>query len=402
MDIGNDRKNFFHLAGSGAAIIAVTYGLCRYSYGLFLPDIQHTFGLNVEWLGIIGSSSYLGYLIASLLTGIFTKKFGPKIPLIISGVTAVTGSLLIALSFNSFVLFAGVCIAGMSPAFSFPPLTEYVTMRLKGNRKNKAIAIINSGTSYGIILAAPFVLLLGFDWRAAWFIFAIIAACVLVWNYRMTTIKSPYCVTDKGKNCKVEVFKYDIRLNKLFISMLLSGIVFAAFWTYSVDYIDLSSSINILGFSVKSALFSEIFWLVMGASGLLSVYAYTAIKHFGLRKSLQYSLITVAVSTLILAIFHSNGILLLISGFMFGIAFQMFTAFSVIWGIRILKDSASLITCLVLIAMAIGLLVGPIVYAPIINCYSISSMFYIAGVLGILISFIKPSQNLNVEVNYEC
>jgi predicted MFS family arabinose efflux permease len=393
-DALNDRKNFFHIAGSGAAIIAVTYGLCRYSYGLFIPDIQHTFGLSVEWLGIIGSSSYIGYLIATLITGIFTKKFGPKIPLFIGGVCAVVGSLLIACSVNSLILFIGVCIAGMSPGFAFPPMSEYVVIKLAKDKKDKAISIINSGTSIGIVLAAPFVLFLGVHWRTAWLIFALISLLVLIWNFKMSSMKSDSSENFKIDNEKTTVIKYDQKLIKLIISMLLSGIVFAAFWTYSVDYIDLSSKISFFTFSLKSTFFSEIFWIVVGGSGLLSVYAYKIINRYGLRNVFQGALILVAVATLILAIFPSNGILLLIAGFLFGIGFQLFAAFSLIWGINILKEAAAFASGLVLLAMSVGLLLGPIIFAPVIHCYSMCVVFYIAGIFGIIISFIKPGKNI--------
>ncbi|MCP4181105.1 MAG: MFS transporter [bacterium] len=396
MNAVEERKNFFHVAGSGAAIVAVTYGLCRYSYGLFIPKIQHTFGLSIEWLGIIGSSSYIGYLFATLLTSVFTKKFGPKIPLLMAGICAVIGSLLIACAFNSFILFIGVCIAGMSPGFAFPPMSEFVILKLAKEKKNKAISVINSGTSFGIVAAAPFVLFLGFHWRTAWLIFAIISVLVLIWNLKISSIKSDHYEIVKGKNKSTTVIKYDRRLIKLIISMLLSGIVFTAFWTYSVDYIDFSLKISFLTFSLKSSFFSEIFWFVVGGSGLLSIYAYKVINRYGLRNVFQCSLILVGIATLLLALFHSNGILLLIAGFLFGVGFQMFAAFSILWGINILKDAPAFASGLVLLGMSIGLLLGPIIFAPIIHCYSMCMVFYIAGIMGILISFIKPEKVVKV------
>ena len=46
----------------GAAMIAVTFGLARYGYGLLLPDMQGELGLDPRKAGLIASGAYLAYL----------------------------------------------------------------------------------------------------------------------------------------------------------------------------------------------------------------------------------------------------------------------------------------------------------------------------------------------------
>lgn len=59
--LASSRATVRHFAftGGGFAIIAVTFGLARYSYGLFMPEIGLEFGLTEETLGLIASASYL-------------------------------------------------------------------------------------------------------------------------------------------------------------------------------------------------------------------------------------------------------------------------------------------------------------------------------------------------------
>ncbi|MBD0253747.1 MAG: YbfB/YjiJ family MFS transporter, partial [Rubrobacter sp.] len=52
------------LVAPGLALIAVTYGLARFAYGLFLPEMREAFDLSPSLLGAIGSGSYLGYCVA--------------------------------------------------------------------------------------------------------------------------------------------------------------------------------------------------------------------------------------------------------------------------------------------------------------------------------------------------
>ena len=46
------------LVAPGLALIAVTYGLARFAYGLFLPDMREAFDLSPSLLGLIGAGSY--------------------------------------------------------------------------------------------------------------------------------------------------------------------------------------------------------------------------------------------------------------------------------------------------------------------------------------------------------
>ena len=48
----------------GLVMIAVTYGLARFAYGLFLPEIRESLDLSETALGFIGAGSYAGYCLA--------------------------------------------------------------------------------------------------------------------------------------------------------------------------------------------------------------------------------------------------------------------------------------------------------------------------------------------------
>ena len=72
-------------------IVASTYGLARYCYGLFLPYIQQDFDLSRDVLGLIASVSYVGYLLATGLGVIATERFGPRVPIAVGGAFAAFG-----------------------------------------------------------------------------------------------------------------------------------------------------------------------------------------------------------------------------------------------------------------------------------------------------------------------
>ncbi len=66
-------KSFYQFIGAGVAIVASTYGLSRYVFGLFIPNIKEDLGLSIEWLGVIASSSYVGYMIAMAISSLIAR-----------------------------------------------------------------------------------------------------------------------------------------------------------------------------------------------------------------------------------------------------------------------------------------------------------------------------------------
>src|SRR5215216_1208006 len=55
------RGGTMWLVAPGLATIAVTYGLARFAYGLFLPQMRESLDLSDSVLGLIGAGSYAGY-----------------------------------------------------------------------------------------------------------------------------------------------------------------------------------------------------------------------------------------------------------------------------------------------------------------------------------------------------
>lgn len=77
------RNSPFNVVGAGLLIVASTYGLSRYTYGLFVPAIRHDFDLDQATVGAIGSASYLGYLLATLVSPLLVRRFSPRLPIIV-------------------------------------------------------------------------------------------------------------------------------------------------------------------------------------------------------------------------------------------------------------------------------------------------------------------------------
>lgn len=153
------RNSAFNIVGAGLLIVASTYGLSRYTYGLFVPAIRDDFNLSQTAVGAIGSASYLGYLLATLVSPLLVRHFNPRMPIILGGMTATLGMLLVALAGNPVWLALGVTLAGCSPGLAYPPLSDAIKQLCLAEKQSRYYAIINSGTSFGVMVSGPLALL---------------------------------------------------------------------------------------------------------------------------------------------------------------------------------------------------------------------------------------------------
>ncbi|MDN5913672.1 MAG: hypothetical protein L0I76_00905 [Pseudonocardia sp.] len=63
---------------AGGPLMAVTFGMVRYAYGLTLPAIRTDLVLSDLVLGLIASGTFLGFLVALLLSTPLSAKAGPR------------------------------------------------------------------------------------------------------------------------------------------------------------------------------------------------------------------------------------------------------------------------------------------------------------------------------------
>jgi Uncharacterised MFS-type transporter YbfB len=93
---GRGKETIAWLVAPGLALIAVTYGLARFAYGLFLPDMREAFDLSPSLLGLIGAGSYLGYCVAVIISLVYTSRTGPRLMAVGAGAVAVAGMAVVA------------------------------------------------------------------------------------------------------------------------------------------------------------------------------------------------------------------------------------------------------------------------------------------------------------------
>ncbi|CAA9414177.1 MAG: hypothetical protein AVDCRST_MAG55-1534, partial [uncultured Rubrobacteraceae bacterium] len=245
-------------------MIAVTYGLARFAYGLFLPEMRESLDLSESVLGLIGAGSYAGYCFAILGALVFTSRAGPRFMAIAAGTVAVVGMAAVAGAPAAWVLALGVLVAGSSSGLASPPMGEAVATSIPEESQDRANALINSGTSVGVALSGPAALLVTEQWRIAWVAFALVGGAVVVWN-AIAMPRKPVGDDPPGGAAQTDGPRLTVRYLvgprsvPLFAAATGVGFASAAYWTFSRDLV--------VRFGDLSGASSTIFWIVIGVSG---------------------------------------------------------------------------------------------------------------------------------------
>jgi len=358
------------LTAAGLAIVAATYGLARYCFGLFLPDIRLEFGLSSEVIGLIAGLSYMGYLAATFAGSWLSTVFEPRLPILLGGIAAASGMALIAWSPTSLVLAVGVFIAGTSPGLAYPPFSDVIVRHTDMGRQNVVYAWINSGTGFGVAFAGPLALYAGSDWRLAWLVFAGLALVITVWNGFALPRRSPHLETGPRKVSLWILLERSART--LFLSAFLFGIVSAIYWTYAVDLL------TTLTGNPRDAVQ---FWIVLGMAGVTGCFAGGLVNRWGLGRAylLLALLVGSAIGTLPLLVETKLGIFL--SAACFGSGFIVMTALLGMWSMRIFRAAPSIGFGFTFFLLSLGQGVGPILSGFLIPITGQSALFFIGGLI---------------------
>src|SRR3712207_6757615 len=161
-------------------MIALTYGLARFAYGLFLPEMRESLDLSERVLGLIGAGSYAGYCLAILVALVFTSRTGLRFMAVAAGVVAVVGMATVAGAPEAWVLALGILVAGSSSGLASPPMGEAVVMFVREGFQDRANTLVKSGTNIGGALSRPTAHLVAEQWRLAWAAFALVGSVVVV------------------------------------------------------------------------------------------------------------------------------------------------------------------------------------------------------------------------------
>lgn len=333
------------LTAGGFALIALCYGLARFAFGLFLPAMREDLPLSDTLSGAIAGGAFGGYCLAIIVSAALTERFGPRAVAMSAAVVATVGLALIATAGSPTGLAGAVLFAGLSTGLASPPLAAAVALALPENRRDGANTVINAGTSAGVVLSGPVALLLGADWRSAYWLFAALGLGVAL--ACLATVPAGHrtpTIAPRGW----PPLTADIR--RLTVAALLTGMASTCVWSFGA-----SLAGRHLGWSPADI---GTLWIVIGASGLAGALAGASIRRFGIDATHRATLAALAAGTLCIVHPATVAPLALVGGALFGAAYILLSGVYLVWGTLVVPGRPASGLAIAFLALAIGQSIG--------------------------------------------
>ncbi|MBJ8347209.1 MFS transporter [Antrihabitans sp. YC2-6] len=332
----------------GAAMIAVTFGLARYGYGLLLPEMQSELALTSGEAGLIASGTYLSYLVANVGVVAVASRLGARAAIGVAAAFAAIGMTVIAVAESAAMMAVGILVAGAAAGFAFPPYADLVARHVSEPRRDLAWSAISSGTGWGVAIAGPIAIVAGDQWRIAWMVFVALAVGVGV----VAVLAAP--TQDVGAQLRRPQLSWTWffcpKSRPLLVSAVLVGTGSAVWWAFSVD------ALRHAGLDATSA---RIVYAVCGVAGILASASGVVFSRFGLRTGYFVASVLLAGSLALLAVAGGSVPGALTAAILFGVCYNTVIAAQGIWSARVFAEHPSAGLAAISTALTIGTFAGP-------------------------------------------
>ena len=359
------------LVGNGMALIAATYGLARFGYGLFLPRFTETFQMDPAIAGFIQAGSFLSFCIAAMLASSLAAR--PRLVVMCAGATAALGSVGVAVAPNVVVLAMSVVLAGAGAGFATPGLVKLIERNIAPARQESAQTIVNAGTGAGIVVAGVLMLLTVGQWRLGWMAIAVLVSIVAVSTLRADRSSHGGRTTDPPPQVRARNLA---PLAWPIAAAALAGASSTAIWTFGRTVMAASRT--------GEETYSILAWMVLGAFGVLGAAAGKIVQVWSLRTAWILTSLAMAGATIVLGVAPGIPFTAYTSVALFGASYTALCGVLIIWAVRVVPHQAAEGTAALFIALAIGQAIGSATLGVLFSPNAPALAFTVAGILGIL------------------
>lgn len=362
------------LLASGLGLVAATYGLVRLAFGLFLPDVQRDLGFGADVGGAVSSGASVLYCTGAVVGFLLADRAAREL-VVVAALTAGLGAITTAASATTVVFGVAAVVASTGAGLASPAMVQLVAGRLDGAARDRAQAVVNSGTGPGLVAAGVLALVLLPDWRTAWAAAGVVTLLVGAVVFLAAGRRAPDARSTPAAAQRSALQRPAVRRPALRAALpgrswfgaqvvpvvvaLLFGAGSAAVWTYGRS--------ALVGAGVPSGL-TVVAWIALGVGG--ASVAVTARWTSGLPAARLWLLTTTlaAVAVLTLGLLPHVVGAALVACALFGWGYTAATGALIAWTTEIDQDHAAAGTALLFVvlvagqalgAAAAGVLVGP-------------------------------------------
>ncbi len=331
------------LVAGGTALVALTYGVVRFGYGLHLPVVAAELDLAPTLQGAVATGAFGAYCVVALLAGGLVRRAGGRPVLRLSAALAAVGALVVAVAPSAPVLAVGVLVAGGAAGAASPALVVAVAGTVPAARAARAQAVVNGGTGLGVAVAGVGVLVAPTQWRPVWAGAAVAVVLVAVVVDRRTRWPAPSAAQPPDGRARRDLLRP-------LAAAGLAGAGSAAVWTFGRG---LLGEVGGLPGRTTAAL-----WVLLGAAAVLGALSGDAVRLMGLRRAWLLTVAGSAAGAAVLALAPSSVLLAGAAGALFGASYTALSGVLIAWAGALRPATAGATTATLFVGLTAGQAVG--------------------------------------------
>ncbi|MFP4636599.1 MAG: MFS transporter [Nitriliruptoraceae bacterium] len=366
---------------AGLLTLVATYALGRQAFGLFVPRFREEFGLSLDVLGFYASAAQAGYLVATVVTGVLTARFGPRVPVVSGCLLLAFGAAMTASAPGPLLLAVGVIAAGTSAGGAWAPFSDAVAYKVPSSETRRALALVNAGSPVGLVVASGLVLVAGDLWRTVWWGFAAVGLIAAAAAWRVLAPDAASRVSGHRRP-RLGWFLNPRSLRMLVVALGIS-ITCGAYFAYAPVTAQDAGLASWIGPAM---------WATLGIVGAaVGAFGGSIASRHGIRRPLAVMLVLISGSILMLLLAPGSMVVALGSAGLFGVGFTTGFALLVMWSQHVYRDRPTTGFTLAIVFIASGFIVGPSLFGLLTTRFSGDVALLVTATPALLVALVPPS-----------
>jgi len=365
---------------AGTALIAGTYGLVRLAYGLFLSDIQASLDLTSVQAGYVSSGASVVYGLGAFVGLVADRR--PGLVALGALTTASLGALAMAVAPGTAMFVPAAIVSSAGAGLASPALVGVVARNVPAARRDRAQAVVNSGTGPGLVAAGGLALVLLPQWRLGFVIGAGLTALAGVLVLALDRVRPTGLEEAAPAETVDRSWRGMADLRAPAVGALLLGAASAAVWTYGRAHL-VDEGVGVTA--------STVAWMFLGVGGTATVV--TAGWQARRRPARAWLLTSsaVALSIALLGVGADRSAVAAAACLLFGWAFVAATSAQIAWASQLVPGRAASGTATLFIILTLGQAAGSTVVGLVADHGGMSLAFLVAAGLAVVAAVIPAT-----------